>query len=158
MESVAVIWKEVWAAFLVTVKSVELKTLAGSLLSFITRGKFNVTKEQEVISNDSDLVYTKVELKKMLDQINRLQNLTSSFEIYAAVLNNVIWVKRGKYDGIALIMSGNSERVKIFGDLPKDYATAKLLIGQKIITIPSNPSKNHPREWFNEIHLLDIWN
>lgn len=92
----------------------------------------------------------------MLDQINRLQNLKSSFEIYAAVLNNVIWVKRGKYDGIALIMSGNSERVKIFGDLPKDYATAKLLIGQKIITIPSNPSKNHPREWFNEIHLLDI--
>ena len=135
--------------------SLEFSAIGGDIPQGIN-SKFNVTEKQEPVSNDSDLGHTKVELKKMLNQINRLQNLASSFEIYAAVLNDVIWVKRGKHVGIALVMSDNSERAKIFGDLPKDYAMAKLLIGQKIITIPSNPSKNHPKEWFNEIHLLDI--
>ena len=94
-------------------------------------------------------------IKKELDIINEPPFNGKIYRHNASKLIDVINCKRGRYDGVELIMEDGSKRAKIFGNIPKTYEVASKLKGYRIYTDVANPSKNSDTEWFKNIYLED---
>ena len=60
--------------------------------------------------------------------------------------------KRGKHDGIQLVLSNGTFPAKIFKvEETLQQIKDQELIGKRVDTNVANPKKNNPKEWFNEI-------
>ena len=95
------------------------------------------------------------QIKKELDIINEPPFNGEIYKHNASKLIDVINCKRGRYDGLELIMEDGTKRAKIFGNIPKTYEVASKLKGYRIYTDVANPSKNSDTEWFKNIYLED---
>ena len=95
------------------------------------------------------------DIEKELEIINEPPFNGEFYKHNVSKLLDVIYCKRGRYDGVELIMEDGTKRAKIFGNIPKTYEVASKLKGHRIYTDVANPSKNSDREWFKNIFIFE---
>lgn len=115
----------------------------------------NKTSEIEVENIDSNQRDGISEIQKSLEIINEPPFNGESYKHNLSKLLDVIYCKRGRYDGVELIMEDGTRRAKIFGNISKTYEVASKLKGYKIYTDVANPSKNSDKEWFKNIYIFE---